>query len=98
MKIPSYIDLGLIRGVLQLVLVQEISREEASEWANKVRIGLKEQRMSYFPTKDERAIWHAIILVQGIDLMDSPISYLHNTEDLLEWDAKLENDMANSAS
>ncbi|WP_157886879.1 hypothetical protein [Hymenobacter sp. PAMC 26628] len=98
MENSSYVDLRMISVILQRVLSQEISREEASNWAYKTRVGLEERRINFLPAKDERKIWDAIFLVEGIDLKDSPNSYLHCLSDVVEWNKKLELDVSNSAA
>ena len=98
MESSNYVDLRMISVILQRVLSQEISREEASDWAYKARVGLEERRIYFLPAKDERKIWGAILLVEGVDLKDSPNSYLHCRDDVVEWNKKIENDISNSAA
>ena len=98
MESSSYVDLRMISVILQRVLSQEITREEASDWAYKARVGLEERRINFLPAKDERNIWDAILLVEAVDLKDSPTSYLYCLNDIAEWNKELKNSISNSAA
>lgn len=87
----------IVLKILSKVLSNEMSREEAANWARTVRECLDDKRCFYESSADEDVIWEAVIFVEGIDLMDSPTSYLHNTEDL-KFFANSFNDLDNRYS
>jgi hypothetical protein len=82
MRKPNEISLPLIAQVLQRVLTQQITREEASNWAFQVRIGLEAGQITFTPASMERQIWETVLFLEGIDLQDAPGSYLHNEADM----------------
>ncbi len=67
---------------LQQVLEGEISREEASNWAERAwSIFDREGSLS----ETDITVWKCLDVVMGIDIKDSPTEYLHNEEDIKEW-------------
>ncbi|MDQ1146127.1 transcription initiation factor IIE alpha subunit [Bacillus sp. SORGH_AS 510] len=63
---------------LDLVLTDRMTREEVSGWA------------SYYVMADNRTIddeivWELLKIISGIDILDSPKTYLHNEEDIKDW-------------
>lgn len=76
------IDIQLVRKVFEDVLSGHISREEADEWAVSI-IKLDETgNVKYTPPSDESKIRDGILFLRGIDLKDSPESYLHDEDDI----------------
>lgn len=67
---------------LHLVLEGKISREDLSDWAEKWQESF--DRKSGLRQHDV-VVWKCLDTVSGIDLRDSPTSYLHNEEDILRW-------------
>jgi hypothetical protein len=63
---------------LNLVLKNEMSREEVSDWAS-------DYVMTDNPAINDKNVWDLLIKVSGIDLLDSPTSYLHNGDDIVAW-------------
>jgi hypothetical protein len=92
MEQTDSINLKTIIVVLKRVLSRELTREAASNWAYKVRLGLESGQLHYLPNQKEAKIWHYIIVLEGIDLMDSPNSYLHNEQDIRLWIDDLDRD------
>lgn len=37
------------------------------------------------PTIDDEIVWDLLKIISGIDILDSPTSYLHNEEDIIDW-------------
>lgn len=63
---------------LKLVLISEMTREEVSDWATSYV-------MADHPNIDDENVWDLLILLSGIDILDSPTTYLHNEEDINDW-------------
>ncbi len=63
---------------IKSVLNGQTTREEVSDWAG-----------TYVYADDSEAaddrVWDMLILLSGIDLKDSPETYLHSTDDLNDW-------------
>ncbi|AKU33097.1 MULTISPECIES: DNA-binding protein [Bacillus] len=72
---PKMLDcLNKIRNVLK----GTITREQVSDWAE-IYVSADD------PEIDDDQVWDMLILLSGIDLKDSPNSYLHPVEDLNDW-------------
>ena len=56
----------------------QLTREEVSDWASFYI-------MADEPTIEDEHVWDLLILISGVDIRDSAISYLHNEEDLKAW-------------
>ena len=63
---------------LKLVLIGEMTREEVSDWASFYV-------MADNPNIGDGNVWDLLILLSGIDILDSPTTYLHNEEDINDW-------------
>jgi hypothetical protein len=63
---------------LKAVLKGELTREEVSNWAS-------HYVMADYPTIDDEIVWDFLKIICGIDLLDSPTSYLHTDEDINDW-------------
>lgn len=55
-----------------------MTREEVSDWASYYV-------MADDPTIDDEIVWELLIIISGIDILDSPTFYLHNEEDIKDW-------------
>jgi hypothetical protein len=71
-----------LKDVLRNVLDKKISREAASDWAFKLREAEDDNNLEYIPKDSEALIWDGIKFVEGIDLKDTPNTYLHNEFDI----------------
>lgn len=78
------INLKIIRDVFDKVLSGEMSREQASAQAYQWMEAADYDRLLYRPETDEDKIWQCILWVLGIDLLDSPTTYLHSEEDIID--------------
>ena len=76
------IHLNEIKAVLKELLGNKISRETAADWALKLRESEDSGSLEYIPKESEQIIWKGILFIEGIDLKDSPNSYLHNNFDI----------------
>lgn len=63
---------------IKSVLNGQTTREEVSDWAD-TYVYADEPEVA-----DDR-IWDMLILLSGIDLKDSPETYLYSTDDLKDW-------------
>ena len=87
MDIPS---IKSITDIMSAVLAHDLSREKAADWASKAIAELENRRATYNSANDEKKVWDALVFLQGIDLQDSPNTYLHNEEDLISHQKLLE--------
>lgn len=71
-------DVSAIIVKLRLVLNGDLSREEVSDWASSYV-------MADSPTIDDEMVWDLLKIVSGIDLLDSPMSYLYSEKDIIDW-------------
>jgi len=55
-----------------------MTREEVSDWASYYV-------MADDPTIDDEIVWELLITISGIDILDSPTSYLHSEVDIKDW-------------
>jgi hypothetical protein len=70
---------GLISG--------RLTREDAANWASKICAAHESTTIEYVPASAEESIWKALNFLMGVDLRDSPNSYLHVVDDLvLYWE------------
>lgn len=76
------IDFLEIRMAFDELINGKITREEVSSWANKLQCAQDNNTLVYSPDNMEDKIWKAIQFLQGVDLKDSPSTYLHNLEDI----------------
>ncbi|WP_254610270.1 DNA-binding protein [Bacillus tequilensis] len=60
------------------VLNEQATREEVSDWAGTYVYADD-------PEGEDDRVWDMLILLSGIDLKDSPETYLHSTDDLNDW-------------
>ncbi|WP_250623579.1 DNA-binding protein [Bacillus subtilis] len=63
---------------IKSVLNGQTTREEVSDWAGTYVY-------AYDPEVEDDRVWSMLILLSGIDLKDSPETYLHSTDDLNDW-------------
>lgn len=69
-----------IELVFSMLLEEKVSRETASSWAS--RMIENEEQLFYVPSNSEEVIWDALMFLIGVDLKDSPTSYLHDRVDI----------------
>ncbi|WP_155893853.1 hypothetical protein [Cystobacter fuscus] len=65
------------------------SREDLSSWARTLRISDDEGQLLFEPAAMQDLIWRSILYLEGVDLKDSPNSYLHVPEDFIAFRSKL---------
>lgn len=79
-----------IKQVLEKLLDDEMSREDASLWAYYLRQEADDNKLIYSPEKDENILWESILFIEGIDLQNEPNVYLHNKKDIQDFCDKIE--------
>ena len=68
-----------------------MSREKGADWAKELREYDDSNAIIYEPQEAEALLWDAIIFLEGVDLKDTPHTYLHNEEDITKEFEKLLN-------
>jgi hypothetical protein len=63
---------------LELVLKNELTREEVTDWAS-------EYTMQEKYDVSDMEVWKMLMTVLGLDLEDSPGEYLHTDDDIQDW-------------
>jgi hypothetical protein len=71
-----------IERCLEDVLKNRRSREEIADWASNLCTHADLKHLKFHPHEIEEQIWNSLEFLQGIDLKDSPVSYLHNLQDI----------------
>ncbi|WP_223650487.1 hypothetical protein [Hymenobacter psoromatis] len=83
------ISLANIAQKLQAAITGKIGREDAANWALRIRESVEVKKILSEPARDENLIWDSLLYLEGIDLQDFPDSYLHNTTDLTNYLRKI---------
>ncbi len=63
---------------IKMLLIGKTTREEVAKWAGTYVYADD-------PEIEDDRVWDMLILLSGIDLKDSPETYLHSTDDLNDW-------------
>lgn len=79
-----------INDVFDKLLNNKVSREQISDWALTRQKAEDNGELFYEPSKAEKKIWKAIIYLLGIDLKDTPTTYLHDVDDILQFKNQLD--------
>lgn len=87
MKTPNICD---IISKLELVLENQLSREEVSEWAYKWMM-ISENEEGWETTDYDILVFQGLTKVYGMDMLNSPTEYLHCEEDIRDWVKELQN-------
>lgn len=86
MKKPRIHD---IISKLELVLENQLLREEASEWAYKWMM-ISENEEGWETTDYDILVFRGLTKVYGMDMLNSPTEYLHCEEDIRDWVKELQ--------
>ena len=78
-----------IINILDELIEDKLSREDASDWAKKRQFAEDNGELEYEPASKEQLIWDAVLYLEGVDLKDGPSSYLHVVDDFREYRFKL---------
>jgi len=79
-----------IKQILEKLLDDKMSREDASLWAYNLRQEADDNKLIYSPEEDEKILWESILFIEGIDLQNEPNIYLHNRKDIQDFWDKIE--------
>lgn len=61
------------------------SREDISDWAIKLMAAGDKANLEYEPSEAEKVIWDGLQYLSGVDLRNTPQSYLHNKSDFINY-------------
>ncbi len=84
-----FVRLSDVQRAFDELIAGARSREEISDWARSLRIEHDKEQLLFEPAAMRDRIWRSIIYLEGVDIMDSPTTYLHVTDDFLEFRARL---------
>jgi hypothetical protein len=76
------VSLTTIEAMLNGMINQTITREEASVWALQARKMEDDGQLIYEPEEAESIIWDAIQFLEAIDMQNSPGTYLYGEDDI----------------
>ena len=79
------INIAEIKQVLNKILDNTMSREEASGWAYKLRQEADNNKLKYCPIEYENILWNSILFIEGVDLQNEPNVYFHNEHDIMKF-------------
>ena len=81
------VSLNDIRDVLTRLINEQISREDASNWAMKLMEVNDNDSLEYESIELEEIIWDGIMFILGIDLLvaPNPNSYLYGKVDIEDY-------------
>src|SRR5688572_21003847 len=65
------------------------TREEISDWARSLRLADDDDLLRFDPPASKDRLWRAITYLEGVDLKDSPSTYLHVIDDFREFRSKI---------
>jgi hypothetical protein len=65
------------------------SREEISDWARSLRVENDKGQLLFEPPAMRDRIWRSITYLEGVDIKDSPTTYLHVPEDFVAFRSRL---------
>ncbi len=84
------IDIADIKMLLLKLINENIKREDAADFAHKLRL-MDDEGKLHINEAEKKVIWNAIGFIEGIDLKDSPVSYLHDVSDIIKYYDNLQN-------
>ncbi len=64
------------------LIAEQITREAAADWASTLTKSDDDVPLEYDPSSASEQITDALEFLMGVDLKDSPNSYLHTSEDI----------------
>lgn len=81
--IKMKVTIGDIRKKFHDLINEVESREEIAKFAARA-IEADDRESLEIDHEFEQKIWESIIYLSGVDLMDSPYTYLHSTDNFIE--------------
>ena len=85
------IDIEELKDVLIKLIEKRISRDEASNWAFKIREAHDRNSLDFSPKSLEDIIWDELSFIESNDLKVSPMSYLYDEMDIQACLERLKN-------
>lgn len=76
------LKLSLVREQFDSLISGTASRERVSDWARSIREADDRDEVQLSSDEDGDRIWKAVLFLEGVDLKDSPETYLHNEADI----------------
>jgi hypothetical protein len=77
------LDLTTIQAQFDAVRSGDLSREQASDWARKVREADDRGELTITPEVDRKQIWESLLFLEGYDMKNAPNEYMYQEEDLI---------------
>lgn len=77
------VSLKIIQSRFDDLVSGKIGREEVADWARNLREADDRRELTISPESDRSFVWKGILFLEGVDLRDSPNSYLHNEADIM---------------
>ena len=81
-----------IVDVFDDLINHKMSKEDCSNYANHLMRLNDNRQLEFDPRKDEDKIWKGISYLLGVDLKDMDGSYLHSTENFINFLDSIKND------
>lgn len=79
------ITLSKIIEVFEQLISNSITREFASNWAQELQLAIDKNQLEFYTVSDKEKILKGIFYLLGVDLKDSPSSYLHDLQDIIDF-------------
>lgn len=79
-----------VKVVLDELIADKLTREQASAWAFSLRELADENKLIFSPEKDEQILWESVLFIEGVDLQNEPNVYLHNNNDIRNFKERIE--------
>ena len=76
------VNIQTIQARFDDVLHGRVGREVIADWAKALREADDHKELTVVPETDRLRVWKAILFLEGVDLRDSPESYLHDDADI----------------
>lgn len=83
------VHLSDVQRAFDELISETRSREEISDWARSLRIEDDNGMLSFEPAEMRDRLWRSITYLEGVDMKDSPTTYLHVLEDFLAFRSRL---------
>ncbi len=84
------ITIDEIKNILNDLIEENISREEAANWAVRRQLAFDAYDLEFEPKSEENRIWDSIIYLIGVDLLNYEGGNLHSIEDFIDFKKKMD--------
>jgi hypothetical protein len=72
-----------VEKILESLIKNEITRDDAEQWAYERMLANDNKSLIYIDERDEKRIWDAVMYLLGAGLKNDPNTYFHPHEDFL---------------